>query len=588
MRIAMRIRFGSMGLLCALLALAGCSDTSESAKAPNLAPPGGPDSHGALGGSGGSGGTSGFGATAGAGGASGTGSFSNPPSIGGAGGTGIGFAGAGGGFSAGDSESSPLPGNQNEPHTPVGVNPFVLVAHDPFSTFAADVDTASYDLMRRDLLAFQVPIAAGVRLEDYVNYFKYDYPAPAEDSEHPFAISLASAPHPVRDGITLLRVGIQATLPTALEKKPTNLVFLVDTSGSMQEADKLPLVQHTLTEALSVLDPNDTVSIVTYAGDVQVRLPPTHVVEAQVIVNAIQGLVSNGGTNGAGGIQLAYQQAEAGYIEGGINHVVLCTDGDFNIGVSSTDELVTMIEDKRTTGVTLTALGYGTGNLNDSMMEKVSNAGNGIYSLITSQQQANDYVENRLLSTLEHVAKDVKIQLELNPEHVHAYRLLGYENRAIADDDFRDDVIDAGEIGAGHRVTALYELVMAGGAVPEVENGPAVQSGDPIDGEREIDAESLVLVKVRYKQPGASAEDPATEVQQTLAPGAAAASLEAADADLRWAVAMAMFAELLKGSPYAHEGDLSVVSALAMPQGSRDAYRAELVTLLANYETARQ
>jgi len=430
-------------------------------------------------------------------------------------------------------------------------------------------------------------VAAGVRLEDYVNYFAYEYAAPAQDAEHPFAISLAAAPHPARENITLLRVGIQATLPTAFEKKPTNIVFLVDTSGSMQAPDKLPLVQHTLSEALSVLDPNDTVSIVSYAGDVQVRLPPTHVLDAAVIINAIQGLVSNGGTNGAGGIQLAYQQAEAGYIEGGINHVVLCTDGDFNIGVSSTDELVEMIEDKRTTGVTLTALGYGTGNLNDSMMEKVSNAGNGIYSLITSEAQANDYVENRLLSTLEHVAKDVKLQLELNPQHVLAYRLLGYENRAIADDDFRDDVIDAGEIGAGHRVTALYELVMAGGTVPEVANGPTVQSGDPVEGEREIDAESLVLVKVRYKQPGASAEDPATEVQQTLAPGAAAATLDAADADMRWAVAMAMFAELLKGSPYAHAGDLSVVSALATAQASRDAYRAELVGLLEKYEILR-
>jgi Ca-activated chloride channel family protein len=513
----------------------------------------------------------------------GSGGFNLPAGTGGAGGS------SGPGFSADGEIAQPLPGNSTEPYTDVGVNPFVVVEHDPFSTFAADVDTASYDLMRRDLNAGLVPVADGVRVEDYVNYFNYDYNAPQAGAAHPFAISLASAPHPVRENITLLRVGIQATRPTELVKKPTNLVFLVDTSGSMQSSDKLPLAQHTLTQALGVLDPNDTVAIVSYAGDVAVRLQPTRVQDAQLIANAIGGLsnVGGGGTNGAGGIQLAYQQAEAAFIEGGINHVVLCTDGDFNIGVSSDEELVDLITEKRATGVTLTALGYGLGNLNDSMMEKVSNAGNGIYSLITSETQANDYVENRLLGTIEHVAQDLKIQLELNPAHVLAYRLLGYENRAIADDDFRDDMVDAGEIGAGHRVTALYELVMAGGEVPAIANAPAVLNGEPVEGAREIDEGSLVLVKVRYKQPGASAEDEATEVQETLAPELSAETIDTADVDMKWAVAMAMLAEVIKGSPYASAGDLASIEEIVAEQKTRDAYRAELASLLEKYKSLR-
>jgi Ca-activated chloride channel family protein len=577
-----------MIFVSALIALAACTSSSKD-EAGNAAPNHGDDGHQpGLDPEDSASGASGEGGQAGIGGAAGTGADLGNP-----GGSAGMFASAGAGGQSGSGSSSGAstdddgafedPGNQGEQYTDVGVNPFVMTEHDPFSTFAADVDTASYDLMRRDLLGGVMPVAAGVRLEDYVNYFTYEYPAPAQDAEHPFAISLAAAPHPARENITLLRVGIQATLPTAFEKKPTNLVFLVDTSGSMQAPDKLPLVQYTLEQTIGVLDPNDTVSIVTYAGDVNVRLDPTRVTNAAAIISAIEGLSSSGGTNGAGGIQLAYEQAEAGYLEGGINHVVLCTDGDFNIGVSSDEELVMMIEEKRTTGVTLTALGYGTGNLNDSMMEKVSNAGNGIYSLITSQMQADDYVENRLLSTLEHVAKDVKIQLELNPEHVAAYRLLGYENRAIADDDFRDDVIDAGEIGAGHRVTALYELVMAGDSLPEVTNAPLVLNGEPVEGDREIDAEALVLVKVRYKQPGASAEDAATEVQQTLAPDATAATLDAADRDMRWAVAMVMFAELLKGSPYARESDANIIQAITTAQASRDQYRAELVSLVEAY-----
>jgi Ca-activated chloride channel family protein len=525
-----------------------------------------------------------------AGGTSGTGAFSNPGGAGGVSGASGSFASGGagggagtGGFNLGDSAMEEAPANTGDDFSAVGINPFVFVEHDPFSTFAADVDTASYDVMRRDLSLGFAPIADSVRVEDYVNYFSYDYPAPAEDAEHPFAIALAAAPHPVRAGITLLRVGIQAVKPAASEKKPANIVFLIDVSGSMQSEEKLPLVQRTLTQALSVLDANDLVSIVTYAGSTEVRLAPTRVLEAATISGVINSLNAGSGTNGAAGIDLAYAQAQAGFIEGGINHVVLCTDGDFNLGPSSDDALVALIEEKRQTGVTLTALGYGIGNLNDSMMEKVSNAGDGIYSVISSPIQADRYAEERLLSTFVHVAKDMKIQLELNPEHVLAYRLLGYENRAIADDDFRDDAIDAGEIGAGHRVTALYELVMVGGEVPDLALAPEAADGEPVEGTREIAGDDLVLVKVRYKQPGASAEDPAVEVQSTLAPALAETTLDAADLDLKWAIAMAMFAEVLKGSPYASAADLEAIDELTHIQAGRDAYRTELVELLETY-----
>jgi Ca-activated chloride channel homolog len=477
-----------------------------------------------------------------------------------------------------DAAYEPSASNDGDKYESVGVNPFTVVAHDPFSTFAADVDTASYDIFRRDVNLNLIPQAGSVRLEDFVNYFRYDYPAPQESAEHPFAISLAAVGNPLGRATTLLRVGIQAQKPPASEKKPASIVFLIDTSGSMQTEEKLPLVQHLLTETLNVLDADDTVSIVTYAGDTSVRLPPTPVAHRSVIEAEINGLDAGGSTAGAAGLTLAYEQAAAGFINDGINHVVLCTDGDFNVGPSSDEELVQLIEEKRKTGITLTALGFGIGNLNDAMMEKVSNAGNGIYSVIASKTQATSYAEDKMLATLVHVAKDMKLQVEFNPETVRAYRLLGYENRAIADDDFRDDMVDAGEVGAGHRVTALYELVLAGDDIPMPEEGPEIVDGEAVEGKREIAAEDLVLVKVRYKAPGATEEDAAYEVSATLAPSAIA---EVGDDDVRWAVAMAAFAEFLKGSPFARDEDLEVIGAIVQAQKDRDLERTEFAELFA-------
>jgi Ca-activated chloride channel family protein len=424
-----------------------------------------------------------------------------------------------------------------------------------------------------------LPSPDSVRLEEFVNYFDYDYPAPDAADEHPFLISLAAAPSVFDRPTTLLRVGIQAEKPPPTEKKPANLVFLIDTSGSMRSAEKLPLVQRVLTRALDVLDPDDTIAIVTYAGSTGVAMEPTPVSMRDVIEERIESFSAGGSTAGAAGIQLAYEQARDAYIEGGINHVILCTDGDFNVGASSDDALVALIEQERQSGVTLTALGFGSGNLNDSMMEKVSNAGNGTYSVITSVTHANRYAESGLLSSLIFVAKDMKIQVEFNSEEVLAYRLLGYENRDIADMDFRNDTVDAGEVGAGHRVTALYELVLKGGMVPAGEGLPEAQDGEPVEGEREIAAEDLVLVKVRYKDVDAGNTAPALETSSTLLPSDVAASYLDLDGDFQWAFAIAAFAELLKESPYADAGLLGMLDGIFVAQQGDDPDRQELVEL---------
>jgi Ca-activated chloride channel homolog len=461
-----------------------------------------------------------------------------------------------------------------------GTHPFVMAAHDPLSTFAVDVDTASYDVFRRDVEDGILPNPDSVRLEEYVNFFSYDYPTAEPTAEVPFSISLAAAPSVLDPDRTLLRVGIQGKAPPSDEqRRPANLVFLVDVSGSMNESDKLPLAQQVLRQTLDLLQPTDTVAIVTYAGNTAVRLPPTAVADRDPITNEIGGLSSSGGTNGASGINLAYAQAQAAFIQDGINHVILCTDGDFNVGVSDTSALVELIRDKRRTGITFTALGFGRGNLNDAMLEAISNAGNGFYGVISSEAQAAEYVNARMLSTLSLIARDMKVQVEFNPEQVAAYRLLGYENRAIADQDFRDDIVDAGEIGAGHRVTALYELVLAGASVPDVEGAPAPTNGAAYDGVREVASLDLVQVKVRYKRIDAGTTDAALEIAQSLAPADVATDLGGSDLDLQWASAVAAFSEVLKQSPYAASVDLDAVAAVLEAQSGRDADRAELYQL---------
>lgn len=495
------------------------------------------------------------------------------------GGTDGSVVGAGG--SGADEAQAPPPEESNDQFDPVGTNPFVVTAHDPFSTFAADVDTASYDLFVRDIGNGQLPNKDSVRLEEFVNYFDYAYDAPAHDAEVPFTISIDATPHVLDRETSIVRVGIQAKQPPPTEKKPANLVFLIDISGSMSSSEKLPLVKSVLTHTLDVLDASDTVSIVTYAGSTGVALEPTPVSSRSEIESKIESFSAGGSTAGGAGITLAYEQAGRGFIEGGINHVILCTDGDFNVGISGTDALVELIEDKRKTGITLTVLGFGSGNLNDAMMEKVSNAGNGVYGVITSESHARDYAKNRMLSSLHHVAKDMKIQVEFNPLIVEAYRLLGYENRAIADDDFRDDTVDAGEVGAGHRVTAMYEVVLEGVSIPAPNGAPKLDEGEPVEGEREVVEGELVRVKVRYKAVDATESDPAFEVVESLLPSQLSNVWGDADNDLQWVAALAGFAELLKQSPFANLDDLERIQSVVDAQSAADSDRGTFADLFA-------
>jgi Ca-activated chloride channel homolog len=502
---------------------------------------------------------------------------------GGSSGTGSGGASSSSGGAPGSAGSAPgtggSAGNSGDIYVPVGTNPFIATRHDPFSTFAADVDTASYDIFRRDITLGALPQPASVRLEEYVNYFKYAYPAPAATDEIPFKISLGAARDVFERHTTLLRVGIQAADPPAFVKRPANVVFLIDCSGSMADPNKLPLVQRLVIDALEVLEPTDKVSIVTYAQTALVRLPPTPASQRAAITAVVNGLVASGGTAGADALGLAYAQAQAGHIEGGINHIILSTDGDFNIGPSSTAELLNLVRSKRLTGVTLTTLGFGVGNLNDQMMEAVSDAGNGMYSVISSAELADRYASERLLRTMTHVAKDMKIQVEFNPAKVLAYRLLGYEDRAIADTDFRNDRVDAGEVGAGHRVTALYELVLAGQSLALKPGQPAILDGIASDLPAEISPQDLVLVKVRHKPVTATDATPASEVAVSLSPSELRDTVADCDPDLRWAAAVAAFSEILKNSPFADPSFLPIITEIVTAQANRDAERTEFAAL---------
>jgi Ca-activated chloride channel family protein len=435
-----------------------------------------------------------------------------------------------------------------ESYEPIHENAFVAAQQQPLSTFSIDVDTASYANVRRFITSGQRPPADAVRIEELINYFEYDYRYETRDKNaDPFTARVAMADSPWSPGHKLVRVGIAGKTQPATDRAPSNLVFLLDVSGSMQDATKLPLLKQGLQMLVKQLGENDRVSIVVYAGSSGVVLEPTRGDNQRAILEAIERLEAGGSTNGGAGIELAYRLARQHFIEGGTNRVLLATDGDFNVGVTSQDDLVSLIEREAKSGVFLTLLGFGMGNLKDGTMEQLSNKGNGNYAYIDSLKEAKKVLVDELQANLVTIAKDVKIQVEFNPARVQSYRLIGYENRALAARDFNDDTKDAGEIGAGHSVTALYEIVPAGGAPQpgvdalKYQTQPApVESDAPHSGE-------LMTLKIRYKQPeGDTSKLLEFPIADESVPFAQA------DDDFRFAASVAAFGMLLRNS--AHSG----------------------------------
>jgi Ca-activated chloride channel family protein len=450
----------------------------------------------------------------------------------------------------------PPPSQQGEPsgekYEEWTENDFVDASTENTSTFSIDVDNASYTLMRRDLESGSRPAPESVRVEEYINFFDYDYPQP---TEHPFSIDLEVAPSRFGADKHLVRVGLQGEEIAIEDMKPTNLVFLVDVSGSMKSQEKLPMVKRSLYTLLDHLRPSDRVGIVVYAGSDGVVLDSTEVRDRDAIEDAIENLVAGGSTNAEAGIVTAYEMAESVKKENGNNRVIILTDGDFNVGKTG-DELVDFIASYRQKHISLTCVGYGRGNYNDYNMEGLAREGNGNYFYVDTLEEAERIFGTKLPSTLEVIASDVKVQVEFDTSAVSRYRLVGYENRLLDNEDFEDDSVDAGEIGPGHTVTAFYEVELADGAAREA---------------------LLAEVRLRYKNQYGESSD---EVTRSIKIAGIAESFEAASTDFRFAAAVVEFAEILRDSVHVETPDLDAVRSLAASTTQGRPEREELVDLI--------
>jgi Ca-activated chloride channel homolog len=465
----------------------------------------------------------------------------------------------------------PMPGDTNtENYTHRDTNPVQLVSEQPVSTFSIDVDTGSYTNVRRMLSAGQLPPADAVRAEEFINYFDYGYTPPPADREQPFSITTELAPAPWNAQRQLLLIGIQGYRVPAAEIPASNLVFLIDTSGSMDEPDKLPLLKASLKQLVRELRKQDRVAIVTYAGSAGIALPSTAGDRHATITAAIDSLGAGGSTNGGAGIELAYAQAEQGFIKGGVNRVILATDGDFNVGTVSQEALKTTIEDHRKSGVALTTLGFGEGNYNDAMAVMLADAGNGSHHYIDSLQEGRRVLVDEMSATLLTIARDVKIQVEFNPAQVQEYRLIGYEKRLLKREDFNNDKVDAGEIGAGANVTAIYEITPNGSAAARID---PLRYGNPSASAR--GGNELAFLRLRYKLPGQS------DSKLIERPIAAQAEARASER-LRYAAAVAAFADALRGGKYLDGYGYTQIAQLASGARGSDAdgYRAGFVQLV--------
>ncbi len=442
-----------------------------------------------------------------------------------------------------------------------------IAANEPVSTFSVDVDTGAYANTRRFLTSGALPPESAVRTEELINYFRYDYPRPTDRSK-PFSVTLDAAASPWNPAARLVRIGLRGyDLPRA-ERPAANLVFLVDVSGSMNDRDKLPLVKQALSGLAREISPQDKVSIVTYAGTTGVLLEPSS--NPAEIRAALAQLQSGGSTAGAAGLDLAYAMAKKGFIKGGVNRVILATDGDFNVGIYDTDALIQKIEKQRDSGVTLTTLGFGTGNYNEAMMEQIANHGNGNYAYIDTPMEARKVLRDEMSSTLFTIAKDVKIQIEFNPSVVSQYRLIGYENRALREEDFANDAVDAGDIGAGHQVTAIYEVIPAGakGWVSDRRYQAAAKTTPGVH------ASEAAFVQLRYKLP----DGEKSRLLQYRLPASALNTRQAPRGDFAFAASVAAYGQKLRGDTLLAGYSWDAVEGLA---GRQDEYlRQEYLALV--------
>ena len=448
---------------------------------------------------------------------------------------------------------------------------FKKTAKDPVTTFSADVDRASYSNVRRMLNYGQKPHKDAVRIEELINYFDYNYTPPAEGSKTPLNATTTLSSCPWNPDNYLLRIGLQAKKIDLTKAPPSNMVFLIDTSGSMDEPNKMPLLKASFKLLLDNLRPEDRIAIVVYASQTGIALPSTPAKEKEKISKVIDDLVASGSTAGGAGLQTAYEVAEKNFLPKGNNRIILATDGDFNVGISSRDELQRLVEEKRNNGIYISVLGYGMGNYRDDMAETIANKGNGNYAYIDNFTEAKKVLVNEFGGTLYTVAKDVKLQLEFNPQYVKEYRLVGYENRALANEDFEDDKKDAGEIGAGHTVTALYELIPIKGATTDgLRYQKQVKEGF---------ANELAFLKIRYKDP--MAKD-AKSVEESTPIPFSLTDLTQTDDDYRFAAAVAEWGMLLRNSKYKAKSSYKQVIDLAKNAIGKDeeGYRKEFIRLV--------
>lgn len=481
-------------------------------------------------------------------------------------------------------EPAPVASPYRERYAHLEPNPTKLVGESPVSTFSIDVDTGAYANVRRFLSLGQLPPPAAVRTEELINYFAYDYEAP-QDRTRPFSVDTAIAPAPWASDRHLLRIGIKGYEIPHDELPAANLVFLIDVSGSMRSPQKLGLLKPALKILTKRLRSVDSVAIAVYAGQSGVVLPPTAGNDSRAIERAIDTLAAGGSTNGAAGIELAYQLAAQNFKSNGINRVLLATDGDFNVGVQDVDALKRLIAKRRETGISLTTLGFGTGNFNDELMEQLANVGNGNFAYIDSLQEADKVLGHQVAGTLATIAKDVKIQVEFNPRQVRQYRLLGYENRALKREDFANDRVDAGEIGAGHRVTALYELVLTDS---EANAPPSLRYAEtpPVRQTPKALSNELAYLKIRYKAPNGNTSK---LLQWPIDVGQIAINMDDVDEDFRFATAVAGFSEWLRGGTHAHQFGPAEITSIARAARGTDpfGYRSEFLRLVSLAKSLR-